>query len=119
MPANASTPDSKAATSATLSGGLKVSQVQEVANSSDKSMRDVTVRVCGAPTTGDSLKSEANKIAKALKSVGDAKTIATIHVTNTSGSGDSARVRCEDFQMNTFDGAAGVETATWKTADES
>ena len=117
--AKASSADAKAAMTAKLSGGLKVADVQEVENSANKTMRDVTVRLCGASTSGDALKAEANKIGKALKSAENASAISMVRVTNTAVEGPKARVRCEDFQANTFEGAAGVENATWKTADES
>ena len=118
--AKASSPDAKAAMTAKLSGGLKVMDVQTVENSANKTMRDVTVRLCGASTSGGALKTEANKIGAAMKKAPDAATIASLRVTNMNKLDDlKARVRCEDFQINTFEGAAGVENATWKTADES
>ena len=118
--AKASSPDAKAAMAAKLSGGLKVMDVQTIENRANKTMRDVTVRLCGASTSGDALKTEANKIGAAMKKAPDAATIASLRVTNMNKLDDlKARVRCEDFQINTFEGAAGVENATWKTADES
>lgn len=118
--AKASSPDAKAAMTAKLSGGLKVMDVQTIENRANKTMRDVTVRLCGASTSGDALKTEANKIGAAMKKAPDAATIASLRVTNMNKLDDlKARVRCEDFQINTFEGAAGVENATWKTADES
>lgn len=118
--AKASSPDAKAAMTAKLSGGLKVMDVQTIEDRADKTMRDVTVRLCGASTSGDALKTEANKIGAAMKKAPDAATIASLRVTNMNKLDDpKARVRCGDFQINTFEGAAGVENATWKTADES
>lgn len=118
-PTTPSTSTAKAAAAAKLSNGLKVTSVQETASSTDKSLRDVIVRVCGATTKGDDLKKQANAIAKSMKSAADAKTIASIRVTNVDAGDDPAgRVRCDDFQLNTFDGTAGTEIATWKTAAE-
>ena len=117
---SAATPDAKAAAAVKLTGGLMVTDVQEMPSSDDKSKRDVTVRVCGASTTGDALKAEAQKIGAALKKASDAKTISSLRVTNLDKPDDAkARVRCEDFQMNTFEGAVGTEVATWKTSDEN
>ena len=53
--AKASSPDAKAAMTAKLSGGLKVMDVQTIENRANKTMRDVTVRLCGASTSGLSL----------------------------------------------------------------
>lgn len=115
-----STPDSRAAAGAKLDGGLKVAAVQEIASSADAAKRDVIVRVCGASTTGDELKAQAQKIGLALKGASDATSIASVRVTNLDKPGDEkARLRSEDFQVETYEGAEGTERATWKTADES
>ena len=122
-PCKAISPTTAAAKSAApvkLASGLTVTAVQEVASTDDKSKHDVIVRVCGAPTAGDALKAQAQKIGAALKKANDAKSISSVRVTNIDKPDDQkARVRCDDFQMNAFAGADGTELATWKTADES
>lgn len=100
----------------------KLINSQSVSNVDDKTMNDVVVRICAKGLSGDNLKDAATDIAWALKQSGLNKKIASLRITNMASDSDPAyMVRCEDFQMYTFDKKAadpGALRASWKHPNE-
>ncbi len=110
----------KALSTATLPDGATVVSEQSLYNVDDRTMIDTIVRVCAPGVTGDELKDVGTAIAQALRPLPEADTIESLRVTNTAEAGDGARIRCEDFQVYTWDDAAAVSPRTnWKTSAES
>ncbi|MDV6309947.1 hypothetical protein [Gordonia amicalis] len=110
----------KVLSTATLPDGAIVVSEQSLYNVDDRTMIDSIVRVCAPGVTGDELKDVGTAIAQALRPLPEADMIESLRVTNTAESGDDARIRCEDFQVYTWDDAAAVSPRTnWKTSAES
>lgn len=97
-------------------------QVQSIANSDDRSMIDVVVRICNPGLVGDRLKDSGTAVARAIKDSPVSDRVASLRVTNVA-EGDSpvGRIRCEDFALNTFSTEAdqGAVRAGWKYPGDS
>jgi hypothetical protein len=103
---------------APLPPGVSIVKEMDQYNIDDKSMIDVLVYVCQPDLKGDALKDVATTLARALKASTVSEQIKEMRVSNWAGreTDDTAKVRVDDFQSQTFATEAdqGAVRASWK-----